>query len=392
MILVLSLAAVLLAAVVVQQPWRPVTATPQESPSGVRGRPLRLHSVSIDFGVVVDPATDWEAVDRRLDEAGATGVEINAGRVEFTAFDWEAHPESAAEPGTDHIARAIDALSEDADGSPRSIGLIVDAFVPRLIAEDPSRAAAYVDGTPAEAIASATQITRGEVGDRLVGYVAALGERYAPAQIALTEVFFDFLGFGEDDLALFREMTGEQDWPRTATGEPDEASEVVGRWRSEVVRGLLERMRVALDQVRGGEGAEIDLAFEARIDWQDPARGQLATGQDYATLLTEADRLVLWAYLYPGHTPAEVEQVTAALAGAGYDMSRFTISVGLWAPGNPDPPGVLPVATVGEAVVAAETNGVTDVNVTPYTLMGDAYWAELARVWGGTRASGAATS
>ena len=80
--------------------------------------------------------------------------------------------------------------------------------------------------------------------------------------------------------------------------------------------------------------------------------------------------------------------MTAALVAAGFDMSRFTVSVGLWAEGNPDPPGVLPVATMGEAVVEASTNGVTDVNVTPYTLMGDDYWAELGRVWGGATGAG----
>ncbi len=361
------------------------------APTSVPERPTEVRSVSIDFGLVRDPQTDWEAVDRRLDEAGATGVEINAGRVEFTGFDWDAYPDAAAEPGTDHIARAISALEQTADGSPRTIGLIVDAFVPNFIAEDPSRAGLAADGRRGEANPSATQLARGEVGDRLVAYVAALGERYAPTQIAVTEVFLDTFSFGADDLALFQEMTGETDWPRTPTGEPDEQSEVIGRWRTEVVQGLLERMRTALDEVRGGEGAEIDLALEVRIDWADPARGQLSAGQGYATLLTAADRLVLWAYIYPGHTPAEIEQVTSALADAGYDMSRFTISVGLWAPGNPDPPGVLPAATMGEAVVEAETNGVTDVNVTPYTLLTDPYWAELARVWGGAGSSGSAT-
>ena len=386
MTVAVALAVLLGAAVLVQRPWQQAGGGP--APTGVPERPEGVRSVSIDFEVVRDPATDWQEVDRRLDEAGATGVEINAGRVEFTGFDWDAYPGAAAEPGTDHIARAIRALGTDADGTPRVIGLIVDGFVPKLIAEDPSRAAQYANGTPAEAIASATQLTSGEVGDRLVAYVAALGERYAPAQIAVTEIFLDFVGFGADDLALFQEMTGEQDWPRTATGEPDEQSEVLGQWRTDVVTGLLGRMRAALDEVRDGEGARIRLAFEARIDWADPARGQLATGQRYETLLTAADRLVIWAYLWPGHTPEEIEQVTAALVAAGFDMSRFTVSVGLWAEGNPDPPGVLPVATMGEAVVEASTNGVTDVNVTPYTLMGDDYWAELGRVWGGATGAG----
>ena len=171
-------------------------------------RPREIRSVSVDLGIVIDPATDWKALDAHLDEAGANAVDLSAGRVEFTAFDWDAHPEVAAEPGTDHIARAARALREDADGHQRQIGLIVDAYLPRWIEKDPSIAGVSVDGQTAPYTASAYQLARGEVGDRLVEYVAALGARYAPSQIAITELFLDMYSYGDDDLALFREMTG----------------------------------------------------------------------------------------------------------------------------------------------------------------------------------------
>lgn len=388
MIVVVAVAAVLAAAVVVARPWDGAPPPPDApSPSDPRPtlgspqRPDRIRSISVDLGLVVDPEMDWQALDARLDEAGVNGVDLSAGRVEFTGFDWEAHPEAAAEPGTDHLARAARALRTDADGNQRQIGLIVDAYVPNWIAQDPSIAGISADGERAVYTASATQLARGAVGDRLVAYVAALGERYAPSQIAVTELFLDIYSFGDDDLELFREMTGQQEWPRTADGELDLQSPVLGSWRSEVLAGLLSRMRAALDEVRDGAGAAIDLAMDVRVGWDTPATGDAVSGHEYATLLRSADRLVVWGYLFGQRAPGEIEGLTAALADAGYDMSRFEISVGLWAPFSVDPPERIPTQTLVEAVQAAGTHGITEVNVTPLSLVTDADWPALAAVW-----------
>lgn len=376
MIVASVVAATVAAAVVVARPWEDVPP-PLTSPE----RPERVRSISVDLDVLVDPETDWQALDARLDAAGVNAVDLSAGRVEFTGFDWAAHPEAAAEPGTDHLARAARALGTDADGNQREIGLIVDAFVPRWIADDPSVAGVTTDGTASEYVASATQVARGAVGDRLVELVADLGERYAPSQIALTELFVGYYAYGDDDLALFREMTGAQDWPRREDGAIDADAPVLGSWRSDVAAGLLSRMRSALDDVRDGEGARIALAMDVQVNWDDPARGDSGNGQEYQAMLGAADRIVVWAYLYDTRPPAEIERVTAALAEAGYDMSRVEVSVGLWAPGNLDPPGRIPTQTLVEAVRAAETHGITDVNVTPLSLVTDEDWPALAAVW-----------
>ncbi|MFE6969979.1 hypothetical protein [Isoptericola sp. NPDC057653] len=367
------------AAVLVARPWEdvPPVMRPEVAPEDAR-------SVSVDFGIVTDPGTDWAAVDQHLDAVGANGVDLNAGRVEFTAFDWPAHPDAAAEPGADHLARAARALHENADGSTRQVGLVVDAYVPEWIAADPSVAGVSAHGRRSPYQASATQLATGEVGDRLVEYVAALGERYDPSQIAVTELFLYRYSFGADDLALYQEMTGADDWPRTADGEIDEDSPAIGRWRSEVIAGLLTRMRTALDGVRGGEGAEIALAMDVRVDWDDPAAGAPASGHDYRILLGAADRLVVWAYVGPGdRTPAQVEGLTGALEDEGFDMSRFTMSVGLWAgSADADPPQSITPRLMTRTIEAAGTHGVTAVNVTPLSHLSDAHWAALAKVWG----------
>ena len=346
--------------------------------------PDEERSVSVDFGIVTDPGTDWAAIDLHLDAAAANGVELNAGRVEFTAFDWPAHPETAAEPGTDHLSRAARALHESADGTTRQVGLIVDAYVPEWIKADPSVAGVSADGRRSPYQASASELAHGDVGDRLVEYVAALGERYDPSRVAVTELFLNQYSFGADDLELYREMTGADDWPRDADGEIDESATELGVWRSEVIADLLTRMRTALDGVRGGEGTQIELAMDVRVDWDDPAAGAPSSGHDYEILLGAADRLVVWAYVGPrDHSPAEVEGLTADLEGAGFDMSRFTMSVGLWAgSADADPPQVISPELMVETLGAAATHGVTDVNVTPLSHLSDAHWEALETAWG----------
>ena len=366
--------AALVAAVVLARPWE--EAVPAMGPTSL---PEDLRSVSVDFGIVIDPETDWAAVDERLDSVGANMVELGAGRVEFTAFDWDAHPEAAAEPGTDHLATAARALSRTADGSRRAFGLIVDAYVPRWIQEDPSIAGRDVDGQPTVYQSSATALSSGPVADRLVEYVVALGERYGPAQISVTELFLDRFSYGDDDLELFRQMTGATDWPRDADGAIIEESPELGSWRSQILADLLGRMRAGLDEVRGGDGEQIALSMDVRVDWEDLARGDTSSGHDYAVLLSETDRLTIWGYTtLDGRAVGELQDLTAALAVAGFDMSRITVSVGLWAGGVE----TITPETMAEAVALAATNGVRAVNVTPYSLMTDEYWTALASVWG----------
>ncbi|MEN5072866.1 hypothetical protein ABE437_03535 [Isoptericola cucumis] len=360
------------------RPWEqvPPTMRPAQAPEQER-------SVSVDMDVVTDPATDWSAIAGHLDQVDATALDLSAGRVEFTAFDWTAHPDAAAEPGTDHLARAARALHRSADGTPRQVGLIVDAYVPEWIAAEPELAGVAADGHRARYQASATALASGPVGDRLVEYVAALGERYDPARVSVSELFLNRYTFGADDLALFREMTGAQDWPRDAAGRIDEQSPQIRAWRSDVVAGVLARMRDALDETRDGQGAQIELAMDVRVDWEDPAAGAPASGHDYPTLLRAADRLTVWAYVGSrDRTPQDVERLTRGLQDAGYDMGRFTVSVGQWAgSADADPPRAISPQVLAEAVDAATGNGVEDVNVTPLSHLSDAHWEALASVW-----------
>ncbi|MFI2704794.1 hypothetical protein [Cellulosimicrobium composti] len=376
MLIAVPVVAVLVLAVVLARPWE--ASVP---PMRAAVPPEDLRSVSVDFGIVADPDTDWSSIDQHLDRAGVNAVELNAGRVEYTAFDWDDHPDAAAEPGTDHLAVAARALGQGPDGARRDVGLIVDAYVPRWLEQDPSLAGRSPDGQPAEYQASASALAKGPVGDRLVDYVVELGRRYEPAQISVTELFLDRYTFGDDDLALYREMTGAQDWPRDESGAVEEDAPALGSWRSDVLAGLLTRMRTGLDEVQRGDTARVALSMEVRVDWDDLARGVPSSGHDYEVLLTAVDRLTVWAYFQPsGRDVSSVEALTAALAGAGFDMSRITVSVGLWAGSSASTARISPEVMARAATLAA-TNGVRAVNVTPLSFMTDEHWSALASVW-----------
>jgi hypothetical protein len=341
------------------------------------------HSVSIGFEDVANPDTDWSEVDRNLNAAGVNTIYLSAGRVEFTAFDWPAHPEAAAEPGRDYLRPAIQALTRDANGQIRTIDIVVDTLVPAWIMHDPWIAGVDASGKRSESYASASALYDGPVGDRIIEYVGEIARRYKPNEISLTELTFGGGTFGDDDLRLFRRMTGRRDWPRAASGHIDESDPSIGIWRSHVLAHLLSRARAEVRRVERSTGRRTLLAIDAKVNWDDPGAGRRDVGDDYNILAEAADRIILWAYIgADGKGPKDICRLTLALnKDFPIETSRFTVSVGLWGP-NDSTVHVVSSHTMAAAVRAAETNGITSVNVTPMSLMTPAHWQALGKVWG----------
>ncbi|MDQ7992540.1 MAG: hypothetical protein AAGC63_15210 [Propionicimonas sp.] len=359
-----------------------VALGPRWRPSPIATWPTGRHSVTLGLNTIVvahHEDVDWAGLRAGLDAAHANVLSLSAGRVEWTAFDWPEHPGAAALPGTDHLAWALQELGTLPDGTPRLPALTIDALVPNWILEDPSVAGHRVDGTPSVYAPSATAIQTGPVGQRYVDYAVELATRYKPMQIVFTELRFDDETFGADDLALFRQMTGAADWPRDAAGQVDQASPEIARWRSEVISGLLQRVRTALDGVAGEVGHRVELGIDVRVDWDDPAAGRPEAGHDYRMLSAVADRLELWAYFgTDGRDPDDVGALAAGLAPV-LAPHQYTISVGLWSGTAAD--AVVPPAELAAAVGAAGDAGSVSTNVTPGSLMSPAHWESLAGVW-----------
>lgn len=344
----------------------------------VAAAPIEPHwrSVSLGFEDVVldsNPAAQRAALRERLDAAHVNRVQLAAGRVEWTAFDWPAYPTVAADGGTDHLGQAIAELTPMANGARRSVALTIDALMPELLKAHPAWTGQSADGSRSHYLPSASALHDGPAGDRIVALARHLALTYRPDQIAITELVFGNETFGPDDRALYRRMTGANDWPRTAGGTIDTGAPAISAWRSAVLYDLLARVRRALDEVTPKVGHRVDLAQDVRVNWTRPAAGRPESGADYPLLGQATDELVLWAYFgTSGHTPADVRRLANALGTA-----RFTVSVGMWAGANEK--GVLSDADLLAALRAAA--GAASLNVTPQSMLTAAHWRALAEAW-----------
>lgn len=342
------------------------------APRGGRVAPRRI--VGIGFEDLAEGRTGDLAA--RLDEVAATDVSIVAGRIDWTAFPWAGREDSwssAVEDagGADLVGDAIAALGTAADGTARSVVLVVDVLAPGRLADEPALAGTSVTGERSEEFPSLAALTAGPVADDLVALVEEIARRYAPAAVSLTELFVDDTTWGDDDLADFRATTGADDWPRTGDGAIDVADEAVVTWRCEAIARLVGRCREAA----AAHGVEV--WTEVRSPEGDASGDRRDSGQDYGLLAEAADRIVVWDYF--GIADEGVPPPTAELARALADRfgDRAILSVGLW---DSDDDAIRP-RELADAVRDAADGGADAVWVTPASLMTDAHWRDLAGAW-----------
>ncbi|MHA7223379.1 hypothetical protein ACX80S_13820 [Arthrobacter sp. RHLT1-20] len=337
---------------------------------GPRGAsaPAAERTVGVGYETVVDAASTLPALARRLDEVNANGVTISVGRLDWTAFPWDAHPEIEAVPGRDHVAEAIKALGTGANGEKRRITLTIDLLVPGWISANPGLAGINFDGTRSRDFASVTALTTGPVGERLVEFVAEVTQRYRPDAVALTELMFDNNTYGGDDRDAYRLASGAADWPRLANGDIDVEHASIGSWRSKAVASLVGRASAAAH----ANGATLDM--DVRAPWQDPAGDRPESGHDYALLASAADRLVVWNYFGLNDTaPSYSADLATALAKRS---DKFAISVGMWAK-----EGSISAADLASGLEASVSGGATAVAVTPSSMLDDDDWRALKKAW-----------
>ncbi|WP_427019312.1 hypothetical protein ACQCSX_22395 (plasmid) [Pseudarthrobacter sp. P1] len=305
---------------------------------------------------------------KKLNAVHANSVNISVGRLDWTAFPWDRHPETEAVPGRDHVADAISALATDGSGQRRKITLTIDLLVPGWISKQPGVAGINFDGTRSADFASVSALSTGPVGDRLVDLVADVTKRCHPDAVALTELMFENNTYGGDDRNSYRAATGATDWPRTANGDIDVNNPSIGAWRSGAIAALVTRAAAAAH----ANGATLDM--DVRASWTDPELDRQVNGHDYGLLAAAADRLVVWDYFGLNAKPAgysgDLARAMAARPG------RFAISVGLWAD-----QGAIGAADLVAGLEAAAAGGAQAVAVTPASMMTDEAWQALGKAW-----------
>ena len=344
--------------------------------AGARGptAPAAERTVGVGYETVVEAASSLPELARRLDDVDANSVTISVGRLDWTAFHWDAHPEVEAVPGRDHVAESIKALGTGADGKKRRITLTIDLLIPGWINTNPGVAGINFDGTRSKDFASVSALTTGPVGKRLVDFVAEVTRRYQPDAVALTELMFDNNTYGGDDRESYLLTSGGTDWPRLANGDIDVAHPSLGAWRSKSVATLVAKAAAAAH----ANGAILDM--DVRAPWHDPGGDRPESGHDYGLLAAAADRLVVWDYFgLNDAAPAYSAELARAMAKR---PGKFAISVGMWATD-----GSISAAELADALAASVSGGASAVAVTPSSMLDDDAWQALKRVWAGAPAS-----
>lgn len=330
--------------------------------------PAPERTVGVGYETVVEDPGGLPALAKRLDEVNANSVTISVGRLDWTAFRWDKHPEIEAAGGRDHVAEAIKALGTAGNGSKRRVTLTIDLLIPGWIAKNQGLAGINLDGTRSKDFASVTALTTGPVGQRLVDFVDEVTRRYHPDAVALTELMFDDNTYGGDDRDSYLRATGAKDWPRTADGGIDTGDASIGAWRSQALASVVAKAAAAAH----ANGASLDM--DVRAPWQDPAGDRPESGHDYALLAKAADRLVLWNYFaLNGKGPDYSRELAAAMAAR---PGRFVISTGMWARS-----GTVSAADLETALADSVAGGADAVAVTPSSMLDDAAWGALRKAW-----------
>lgn len=342
-----------------------VTGCSAPSPAAA---PAVERTVGVGYETVVEDPAGLPALARRLDEVNANSVTISVGRLDWTAFPWDKHPEIEAAPGRDHVADAIKALGTGGNGQKRRVTLTVDLLIPGWIATNQGLAGINFDGTRSKDFASVSALTTGPVGQRLVEFVDEVTRRYHPDAVALTELMFDNNTYGGDDRASYLRAEGGTDWPRLANGDIDTGHASIGSWRSKALASVVAKAAAAAH----ANGSSLDM--DVRAPWQDPAADRPESGHDYTLLAAAADRLVLWNYFaLNGKDPAYSGQLAKAMAAR---PGKFVISTGMWARS-----GSISADDLGTALADSVAGGASAVAVTPSSMLDDGDWAALRKAW-----------
>ncbi len=330
---------------------------------------LPVRAVSLDFSELARSPDDLDRLEQRMRNTGVNMVGLSAGRIDWTGFRWSEREErwSAAvrNSGRDLLAEATQRF-----GGWAHVSAIVDVFAPRYLEEQPAQRALDTDGRPIPYQASIHALVNGPFGDELIAMIDYIARHYAVDSIALTELFYYEEGYGADDLALYRQYSGQRDWPRTPRGSINVDHPTVGAWRSAMVAQFVERAA----RVVHAHGKQ--LFVDVRVDWEAPQYEGRRSGHDYALLLQYADRLVLWNYFgLSNASPAYTRDIARYVQR--YGAERIIISYGLWA----DHGAVVDALDLRRAMIAGQKANLPNAWITPASLMEEEHWQVLMSVW-----------
>ncbi|WP_394280531.1 hypothetical protein [Corynebacterium sp.] len=316
-------------------------------------------TIGIGWESISDDSVDWTKVREHLDASDADAITVGVGRSDFIGFPAAGQEEYWAadvEAGEDRVRDVVDTLTADTD---RTVTLTIDVMAPTIVETNPDYVGAFADSSTSEDFPSATALHSGEVGDRIESMCAAVDERYSPDAIALTELIGDTF-FSSADEQLYREMTGEPEFPRNDDGEVNTSDDTLNDWQSGIITDVIERCQDA-------SGNQV--VMDARVNWDAPGENRFDSGHRYDDILATGADLSLWAYTSLSDEEPETVEAIAAGLRERFDESeqdRITLSLGLWGDLTPR-----------QLETAVGSTGDFHTSVTPLSLMTDRHWAVL---------------
>lgn len=313
-----------------------------------------------------------DALENRMRQSRINMVAVGAGRVDWTYFKWEGHPDrwsgDVTQTGTDVLAEQAARFGVWAD----HVSAVVDVFAARYLQAHPEAAAITADGKPSQYLVSTTQLVEGEFGKDLLEMLDYIAANYPVDSISLTELAYRIEGYGNDDKAAFMAYTGRSDWPRLSNGTIDIDHTSIGDWRSHEVGRFLEKAAGVVH----GHGKQLFL--DVNVSWANLGLEANEYGQKYGLMLQYADRIVVWDYFgLSGYKPEHTTEIAAYLAKYGPD--RVIISIGMWSTGG----GVIMPGELRRGMLAALQSRIPNLWITPSKDLGNDHWRVLTEVWAG---------
>ncbi len=354
------------AAVRTLSPTPRLVATSQPAPEPVR-------ALRIDFPNLQQSRAEVPALEQNMQRAGVNMVGLGAGRAEWTSFKWTGHEDRWSSDVRD---TNIDFLAEYAArfGKWAHVSAVIDVYAPRYLQVHPERAAISWLGQPSLYLVSTTQLVEGEFGVQLLDMLDYVAGHYPVHSVSLTELAYYTEGYGDDDKAAYLAYTSRLDWPRTSKGQINIDDPSIGKWRSYAIGRFVQRAAETVH--RHGKQLFIDVS----VSWGHLERESAENGQDYASLLQQADRLLVWDYFdLNGYPPEYTKDIASYLKKYGPD--RIIITIGLWGPNEQ----IISPAALRRAMQAAVEGGLPNLWITPSRYLSDQHWQVLAEQWGAAR-------
>jgi hypothetical protein len=308
-------------------------------------------------------------LEQNIEHAGMNMVSLSAGRVDWTFFKWAGHLNNWS---SDVKNTGTDFLAEDSSrfGAGVQIDAAVDALSPVYIKQNPQAAAISWDGKPSTQLVSTMQVVQGKYGQLLLQMIEYIAANYPVDSISINEMFYHLDGYGPDDKAAFVAYSGLPDWPRTSDGSIDINNPAIATWRTYELNIFLSQVHDICSKYGKQFYFDVPVTLDAS---GTPNNGD---GVQLDKLFAHVDKVIIWGYFNLDSLAPENLQNTASHLSQ-YNPDRTVFLIGLW---NKQMQAVS-ADKMQQAVTAVQNGGLTNIWITPASLMSDAHWNAIARVW-----------